>query len=397
MRTGRTVGLPGRLAPLAALLLALAGCGGGGGGGTTTAQAAAPAPPPPAGAVPTLPATPFGYTDAAIALPAQFRSLSAAPTPPGGGPSPPALDNTPPENPVTNAGATLGRVLFYDKRLSVNDTIACGSCHRQANGFDDPARFSVGFQGGRTPRHSMALANARYYTRGRFFWDERAATLEAQVLQPIQDSVEMGMTLPQLTAKLGAVDFYGPLFTAAFGDPTVTSDRIARALAQFVRSIVSYRSRFDSAFTNGAPNFAAVFTPAELQGQQIFTGRGRCAQCHTSVAHAGDGLRNNGLDLATIDAGAGNARFKVPSLRNIAVRAPYMHDGRFATLREVIDFYDNGVQPHPNLDPRLVGSGGTPLRLNLTPVEKDALEAFLRTLTDDALLTDIKFSDPFPR
>jgi cytochrome c peroxidase len=365
-----------RLAVLVALL-ALAGCGGGGGGSAPTAQAAAPAPTPPVGAVPTLPATPFGYTDAAIALPAQFRSLGAAPSPPGGGPSPPALDNTPPDNPVTNAGATLGRVLFY--------------------GFDDPARFSVGFQGGRTPRHSMALANARYYTRGRFFWDERAATLEEQVLQPIQDSVEMGMTLPQLTAKLGAVDFYGPLFTAAFGDPTVTSDRIARALAQFVRSIVSYRSKFDSAFTNGAPNFAAVFTPAELQGQQIFTGRGRCALCHTSVAHVGDGLRNNGLDLATVDAGAGNARFKVPSLRNIAVRAPYMHDGRFATLREVIDFYDNGVQPHPNLDPRLVGPGGTPLRLNLTPVEKDALEAFMRTLTDDALLTDIKFSDPFPR
>lgn len=377
--------------------LLLAACGGGGSGGTPTAQAAAPAPPPPAVAVPTLPATPFGYTDAAIALPVQFRSLGAAPTPPGGAPAPPSLDNTPADNPVTNAGATLGRVLFYDKRLSVNDTISCGSCHRQANGFDDPARFSVGFQGGRTPRHSMALANARYYTRGRFFWDERAATLEAQVLQPIQDSIEMGMTLPQLTAKLGAVDFYGPLFTAAFGDPTVTSDRIARALAQFVRSIVSYRSRFDSAFTNGAPNFAAAFTPAELQGQQIFTGRGRCAQCHTSVAHVGDGLRNNGLDLATVDAGAGNARFKVPSLRNVAVRAPYMHDGRFATLREVIDFYDNGVQPHPNLDPRLVGPGGTPLRLNLTPVEKDALEAFMRTLTDDALLTDVKFSDPFPR
>ena len=377
--------------------LLLAACGGGGSGGTPTAQAAAPSPPPPAAAVPTLPATLFGYTDAAIALPVQFRSLGAAPTPPGGAPAPPALDNTPPDNPVTNAGATLGRVLFYDKRLSVNDTISCGSCHRQATGFDDPARFSVGFQGGRTPRHSMALANARYYTRGRFFWDERAATLEAQVLQPIQDSVEMGMTLPQLTAKLGAVDFYGPLFTAAFGDPTVTSDRIARALAQFVRSIVSYRSKFDSAFVNGAPNFQGTFTPAELQGQQLFTGRGRCALCHTSIAHVGDGLRNNGLDLATVDAGAGNARFKVPSLRNIAVRAPHMHDGRFATLREVIDFYDNGVQPHPNLDPRLVGPGGTPLRLNLTPVEKDALEAFMRTLTDDALLTDIKFSDPFPR
>ena len=382
-----------RLVPASLLLLALAACGGGGGGGsaapTTTPSAVAPPATPPA-AVPTLPATPFGYTDADIALPAQFRA-------PGGGPSPLALDNTPPDNPVTNAGATLGRVLFYDKRLSVNDTIACGSCHRQATGFSDPARFSAGFQGGRTARHAMGLANARYYARGRFFWDERAATLEAQVLQPIQDTTEMGMTLPQLTAKLGAVGFYGPLFTAAFGDATVTSDRISRALAQFVRAMVSYRSKFDTAFVGGAPNFAAVFTPAELQGQQIFTGRARCAQCHTTIAHAGDGIRNNGLDAVTVDAGAGNARFKVPSLRNIAVRAPYMHDGRFATLREVIDFYDNGVQPHPNLDPRLVAPGGVPLRLNLTPAEKDALEAFLRTLTDDALLSDPKFSDPFPR
>jgi cytochrome c peroxidase len=379
-----------RIAALAALLLSLAACGGGGGGTTTVAQAAAPAPAPPVAATPTLPATPFGYADADIGLPAQFRAGA-------GGPTPAPLDNTPPDNPVTNAGATLGRVLFYDKRLSVNDTVSCGSCHRQATGFADPARFSLGFQGGRTPRHSMGLANARYYARGRFFWDERAATLEAQVLQPIQDSVEMGMTLPQLTAKLGAVGFYGPLFTAAFGDATVTSDRIARALAQFVRAMVSYRSKFDSAFTNGIPNFAATFTPAELQGQQIFNGRGRCAQCHTTLAHSGDGIRNNGLDLVTVDAGAGNARFKVPSLRNIAVRAPFMHDGRFGTLREVVDFYDNGVQPHPNLDPRLQGPGGTPLRLNLTPVEKDALEAFLRTLTDDALLADPKFSDPFPR
>lgn len=369
----------------------LVACGGGGGGSSPVATPAAvtqPAVPP--AAVPSLPATPFGYTDADIALPAQFRA-------PGGGPSPLALDNTPADNPVTNAGATLGRVLFYDKRLSVNDTVSCGSCHRQATGFADPARFSAGFQGGRTARHAMGLANARYYARGRFFWDERAATLEAQVLQPIQDTTEMGMTLPQLTAKLGAVGFYGPLFTAAFGDPAVTDDRISRALAQFVRAMVSYRSKFDSAFTGGASNFAAVFTPAELQGQQIFTGRARCAQCHTTIAHAGDGIRNNGLDAATVDAGAGNARFKVPSLRNIAVRAPYMHDGRFATLREVIDFYDNGVQPHPNLDPRLQGPGGVPLRLNLTPAEKDALEAFLRTFTDDALLSDVKFSDPFPR
>jgi len=385
-----------RILPLCvAALVLVPGCGGGSGGATPVAASTPPVvgtTPPPVD-VPVLPATLSGYSDATISLPAHF----ANPPTPGNPGSPVPLDNTPPDNRVTDAGATLGRVLFYDRRLSVTDSVSCGSCHRQATGFADPARFSAGFQGGRTPRHSMGLANARYYTRGRFFWDERAATLEAQVLQPIQDPIEMGMSLPQLTAKLGAVGFYGPLFNAAFGDPAVTSDRIARALAQFVRAMVSYRSRFDSAFTNGIPNFPAAFTPAEVQGQQIFTGRGRCAQCHTSVAHVGDGLRNNGLDAATVDAGAGNARFKVPSLRNIEVRAPYMHDGRFGTLREVIDFYDNGVQPHPNLDPRLVGPGGTPLRLNLSEAEKNGLEAFLRTLTDTAFLSDPKFSDPFPR
>ena len=383
--------VPSKGTLLLPVLLVLVGCGGGSAAAPTVAPPAAVTPPP--ANVPVLPATPFGYADADIALPAHF----ANPPTPGNPGSPVPLDNTPPDNRVTNAGATLGRVLFYDRRLSVNDTISCGSCHRQATGFADPARFSAGFQGGRTPRHAMGLANARYYTRGRFFWDERAATLEAQVLQPIQDPIEMGMTLPQLTAKLGAVEFYGPLFTAAFGDPAITEGRISRALAQFVRAMVSYRSRFDLAFTNGVPNFAAALTPAEVQGQQIFTGRGRCAQCHTSVAHVGDGIRNNGLDLATVDAGAGGARFKVPSLRNVEVRAPYMHDGRFASLRAAIDFYDNGVQPHPNLDPRLVGPGGAPLRLNLSAAEKDALEAFLRSFTDTAFLTDPKFSDPFSR
>jgi cytochrome c peroxidase len=343
------------------------------------------APPP---NLPVLPTTAFQYSDAGITLPRQFT------TGPG---NPSAADNTPANNPVSNAGATLGRVLFYDKRLSINDAVSCGSCHTQSRGFSDAARFSLGFQGGRTARHSMGLANSRYYQRGRFFWDERAATLEAQVLEPIQDSTEMGMTLPQLVTKLAGTNFYGPLFTAAFGDPQITSDRISRALAQFVRAMVSYRSKYDSAFVNGVPNFAATLTAQEETGRTIFEGRARCGGCHGTIAHVSDNIHNNGLDAVTIDAGAGNGRFKSPSLRNIAVRPPFMHDGRFTTLREVIDHYDAGVQNNPNLSPALRAPDGTPRRLNLTEAEKLALIAFLGTLTDNALLTDPKFADPFPR
>ena len=163
-----------------------------------------------------------------------------------------ALDNTPDSNPVTDAGATLGRVLFYDPRLSANDRVACASCHIQAFGFSDTARLSLGFAGGRTRRHSMGLANARLYRSGRFFWDERAASLEAQVVMPIEDATEMGMPLGALATKLAATPYYPPLFRAAFGTPEVTGDRVARALAQFVRALVSSESRFVRAGPAGA-------------------------------------------------------------------------------------------------------------------------------------------------
>ena len=337
--------------------------------------------------VPSLPAVAFLYADASINLPRQF---TAGPGNPAG------ADNTPVDNAVSNAGATLGRVLFYDKRLSINDTVSCASCHQQSHGFSDAQRLSVGFQGGLTTRHAMGLANARYYQPGKFFWDERAATAEIQVLQPIQNSVEMGNTLPQLVTKLSAVSFYGPLFTAAFGDSQVTSDRIAKALSQYVRAILSYRAKYDQAFVNGAPNFAATFTVQEEQGRQLFEGVGRCNACHGTVAHISDSAKNNGLDAVITDVGAGGGRFKAPSLRNIAVRPPYMHDGRFTTLRQVIDHYDSGVQDSATLAPGLRAPDGTVKRLNLTETEKLALEAFLGTLTDTALLTDPKFSDPFP-
>jgi cytochrome c peroxidase len=318
-------------------------------------------------------------------------------------------DNTPIANPTTDPGATLGRVLFYDKRLSANQTIACASCHQQSKGFSDGSKFSLGFEGGLTGRNSMGLSNARWYQRTHFFWDERAATLEDQVLMPIQNAVEMGMTLPSLRARLAAEPFYTNLFTTTFGTPEITDQRISRALAQFVRSIISTRSKYDL----GRPIAFANFTPQENLGRQIFNGqvgRATCAACHgTDNFVPGPNINNNGLENPYIDKGLGGitglARdeglFKVPSLRNIELTAPYMHDGRFATLEEVVEFYNSGIVNHPNLSPplRVPSPPGTPpgppLRLNLTIDEKAALVAFLKTLTDTNLVNDVKYSDPF--
>jgi cytochrome c peroxidase len=339
-------------------------------------------------AAPTLPSTTFAYSDASAPLPRHF--LNDGPTR--------AADNMPTTNPTTDAGATLGRVLFYDRRLSVNDRVACASCHVQALAFSDTARLSRGFAGGLTGRHSMALGNARWYQPARFFWDERAATLEDQVLRPIQDATEMGLTLEQLVAKVEATPFYAPLFAAAFGTSDVSSDRISRALAQFVRSLVTANAKFDQAFATGggAPNFG-VLTAQEQLGQALYAGRAGCARCHGTNAVITDQARNTGLDATIVDAGAGNGRFKAPSLRNIAVRAPYMHDGRFRSLEEVVDFYNTGVQNNPGLDQRLRGRDGQPQRLGLSRDERDAIVAFMKTFTDTAFLTDPRFGSPFGR
>lgn len=356
-----------------------------------------------------VPNTPDNYANPS--LPAHFRSAYVR-----------ASDNTPANNPITDAGATLGRVLFYDPILSQNQTIACASCHAQDKGFGDPAVFSTGFAGGLTGRNAMPIIDARYYRNGRFFWDQRAATLEEQVLGPIQNSVEMGMTLPEVVSRVQAQPYYSSLFERAFGDSQVSSDRIARALAQFSRSIVSYRSRFDAGLAQAGdimPSFANL-TPQENAGKALFLGRAGCAACHLDSGPPMPGARpnqaaffieiatNNGLD-ATVDVGddgvgdvsgraADKGRFKSPSLRNIAVTGPYMHDGRFASLTQVVEHYNSGVQAHPNLDGRLRVPGMTavtPRRLGLSADEVQSIVAFLGTLTDDALLKDAKFADPF--
>ncbi|HEX5725885.1 MAG TPA: cytochrome c peroxidase [Longimicrobiaceae bacterium] len=339
---------------------------------------------------PSLPALPYPYTDAAAPFPAHFLTVTD-------GLSVVATDNTPAANPITNAGATLGRVLFYDRRLSANDGISCGSCHVQSLGFGDPRQRSVGFAGGLTGRHSPALVNARFYQRGRFFWDERAATLEAQVVTPIQDATEMGMPLDVLVQKLTVTPYYAPLFTQAFGSPTVTSDRIAQALAQYVRSLVSADSRYDRAIAAGSPTNLVGLTTEEKLGEQLFRSQA-CTTCHVTTAQVSDGPHNVGLDAVDNDpgvAGVGTGRFKSPSLRNVAVRGRYMHDGRFTSLAQVIDFYDSGVQANPGLSSHLRAPDGSPRRMGLSVAEKSAMEAFLRTLTDSTFLTAPKFSNPF--
>jgi cytochrome c peroxidase len=355
-----------------------------------------------------LPDVPYDYES--LDLPGHFTAdVSGQPLPT----SINGTDNTPDDNPITNEGATLGRVLFYDETLSANGTISCASCHKQDKGFSDDAVLSLGFDGGKTGRHSMTLINARFYQRGRFFWDERAATLEEQVLMPFQDPVEMGMTLEQVVSTVAGQEFYAPLFLDAFGTSDVTEERISRALAQFVRSIVSYSSKYDegrSMSRSPGANFPN-FTAEENLGKSIFfqtidNGGGACFGCHTTEAFisANPGPQNNGLDaVSTTDNGAGDVfnnpifigRFKTTSLRNIELTAPYMHDGRFSSLEEVVEHYNSGIQDHPTLSPALTDDNGDPVRLNLSDAEKSALVAFLKTLTDHSLSEEKKWSNPF--
>ena len=337
-------------------------------------------------------------------------------------------DNQPNQNPVTDAGATLGRVLFYDKQLSLDGTVSCGSCHQQAFAFGDTARVSTGLSGGTTARHSMRLAYARFSPESRMFWDERAATLEQQVLQPVQDHVEMGWSgengqpgLDSLRNRLAQLDYYQELFDFVYDDPEVTPQRMRRALAQFVRSLRSFDSKYDRAVVqNGGGNFAqpfALFTPQENLGKALFhnppnggpgggPGGAGCLGCHVPpefgmVVNS----QNNGVLGVANDPGALDlTNTRSPSLRDVArldgsENGPYMHDGSLVTLLDVVQHYDSihfDISENPQLDPRLRGGpGGNGQRLNLSQEQQAALVAFLKTLSSEALYTDEKFSDPF--
>jgi cytochrome c peroxidase len=321
---------------------------------------------------------------------------------------------------VTNAGATLGRVLFYDTKLSLNNTISCGSCHHQDKAFTDGQALSRGVEGRLTTRSAMAICNP--IEQNNLFWDSRSNNLEDLALKPVANHIEMGMDdMDRLVTKLSATSYYAALFQNAFGDKTITKERISNGLSQFVASITTSDSKFDknNFISNGSSPSGSLFTPIEQLGHTLFTDK--CGSCHggqnfiaddaPSGAYGGGGnnsgnlfdvagidkkgATNIGLDFDYKDNGTGNGNFKIPSLRNIALTAPYMHDGRFATLDQVLNHYTNGIKPHSHLDVKFKGTNSTVKMIDLSEVEKQAVIAFLQTLTDNTMIADPKYSNPF--
>lgn len=324
----------------------------------------------------------------------------------------------PAENPITNEGVELGRRLFYDTKLSLDNTISCASCHKQSLAFTDGLATSIGINGQRTELSSMSIANLLWSSH--FFWNGRAETLEQQALEPIQNPVEMNQSLPETIAKLKSTTEYPELFLKAFGTSDISSDLLAKALAQFMRVLVSSNSRYDD-FLLGDED---ALTEQEKFGMELFFTHpepsvglrgGNCGDCHVNILTSGvfgsfDGFKNNGLDEdGDLDEGLAGftgrdfdrGKFKVTSLRNIALTAPYMHDGRFKTLEEVLDHYNENIKRSTTIDPLiLVGSNetiipGEPIKLHLTQEEKQAILAFLQTLTDNNFINNEKFSNPF--
>jgi cytochrome c peroxidase len=341
------------------------------------------------------------------------------------GTKPPAYiikDNSP-NNPINNAKATLGRVLFYDKSLSVTNTISCGSCHQQNFAFSDTALASNGVLGGTTDRHTMRLINSRYSIEPRFFWDERAATLEAQTTQPIVAHNEMGFSgqtgrgnLATLLAKLQGIGYYQELFTAVYGDVNITENRMQECMAHFIRSIQSFDSKYDAGriqVNNDRANFPN-FSSEENLGKSLYidppqfdanslriTGGLGCNTCHQAPEFdIAPNARNNGAIAPLSGSTQDVTNTRAPSLRDLMnnfglTNGPMMHNGKFRSLESVINHYASGIQNNPNLDPRLRPNGTAVQQLNLQPGELQAIVSFMKTLTGKNVYTDKKWASPF--
>jgi cytochrome c peroxidase len=326
---------------------------------------------------------------------------------------------------VNNSKATLGRVLFYDKNLSINNSVSCGSCHKQAFAFGDTALVSSGVEGGLTGRHSMRLVNIRFATEAKMFWNERALNLEEQVVQPIQDHAEMGFSgengrlgFSALLSKLQEIEYYKELFRFVYGDEQVTETRIQEGLTHFVRSIQSFDSKYDAGralVNNDAASFPN-FTTQENQGKQLFLARPEfdaggnriagglgCNGCHNAPEFDIDpNTRNNGIIGVVNESGIDIENTRAPSLRDLVkadgtVNGPMMHTGFFTSLQQVIGHYGNiNIAPGngASLDQRL-RPGGVGQQLHLTAPEVNAVEAFLRTLAGTKIYTDTRWSNPF--
>ncbi len=321
---------------------------------------------------------------------------------------------------INDAKATLGRVLFFDKQLSLNNAVSCASCHKQNLAFSDDKALSDGFNGGKTARNSLALGAVpnfqSSYDGGSstgnsfvgnigFFWDERANSIAEQSTLTIQDEVEMGMNLTTLSNRLNGLDYYRVLFDKAYQVPVATPERITEALQEFINAFISTDSKFDAALDRAAGPFDTFrdFTVLENQGKNLFLAN--CSSCHGSdMSNPVMSIASNGLDEVYTDKGVGAVRnsnfdgmFKVPFLRNIALTGPYMHDGRFATLEDVVEHYSHGIKNNANLSEHLrdPNNPSQPLQMNFSAQEKEALIAFLHTLTDYTFITDGRFGDPF--
>lgn len=311
------------------------------------------------------------------------------------------------DNALTVQGVKLGRMLFYEKMLSGDNTQSCASCHQQQFAFNDTARFSLGIRGLRGKRNAMSVFNMAWHTN-EFFWDGRAHLLRDQSLFPIQDMLEMDESLNNVVTKLEASQTYKDQFKRAFGSETINPFNISKALEQFMNSIVSHDSKYD-AYLNGEITldndeergrilFFTEFNPffPDLSGAD-------CAHCHAGDNFENDQFMNNGLDddQSSPDKGrqmvtqnpSDRGKFKVPSLRNIELTPPYMHDGRFKTLEEVVDHYNQGLKASMTLDPALEYTRLTGLQLSAQ--EKTDLIAFLKTLTDHSLTNNPEYASPF--
>jgi cytochrome c peroxidase len=326
--------------------------------------------------------------DSSAAPPTADAPLTAA-VAPDGFPMGSVTQTAPPDNQLTEPRAQLGRRLFYETNLSRTRDVSCGTCHRQDHGFADPDAVSPGVDGRLGTRNASALSNLAW--SGRFFWDGRAASLEEQAGKPIENPLEMDLPLAEAVSRLEADETYAAAFLDAY-DEQISADNLQRALASFVRVLVSGQSPYDRHLAGDDHDFTA----AAQRGEQLFfSERAECFHCHPQGALTNDGLFNNGSYREGGDEGRKEitgrpgdlGKFKVPGLRNVAVSAPYMHDGSVATLRGVVEQYAAGGLGHSSTDPQI-----TPLQLN--PDEVDDLIAFLEALTDQSFLGDPRFGPP---
>ncbi len=301
----------------------------------------------------------------------------------------------PDDNPLTKPGIELGRKLFYDPILSGDSTQSCSSCHMQRFAFGDESRFSKGMDNINGERNSPTIINCAWQPK--YFWDGRAVSLEEQAIGPVENPIEMHASWKNVVAKVQRSEIYPSLFQQAFGTNHVTKKLVAKAIAQFERTLLSMNSKYDRVVRG-----EDTFTEQELRGLNLFfTERADCFHCHGNILFTDQSFHNNGLDKTPQDTGlekyTGRKRdigkFKTPTLRNLAFSAPYMHDGRFQTLEEVIDFYSEGLNNSSTIDPLMknVKKGG----VRLTKKEKADLISFLNTLNDTSFITNPAYSNPF--